>query len=254
MTNATTEPSRGVMFVATGEKYARSATRCAWSVKKHNPGLGIHLFTDEEFATRLQTSGEKNPFSSFEAIKDPHRRSKVDYISRSPFEQTLYLDSDTEVLTDIREMFGLLERFDIAMAHAMKRNVFKNQVNWKRALPAAYPQYNSGVILYRMSPSVSAFFEAWQKAYIEAGFKIDQISLREVLWDSELSIATLPPEYNLRYMKYKYIWSELEAQPKILHLPRYHRTPKQWLISPFYRLWKSAKYYGAKIKKQWSKK
>jgi hypothetical protein len=34
------------------------------------------------------------PFTSVEAIDHPHRRSKVDYLSRTPLDRTSYLDTN----------------------------------------------------------------------------------------------------------------------------------------------------------------
>jgi len=59
--------------------------------------------------------------------------------------------------------------------------------------------------------------ESWSNAYHESEFDKDQVTLRELLWLSDLRIATLPPEYNLRFKKYLKIWEGDEAQPKILH-------------------------------------
>lgn len=241
--------SIGVLFVATGDKYVRSATRCARSIQKLSPNLAIHLFTDSSSDIKLRSENGKSPFSSIDLVENPHRRSKVEYMARTPFEKTLFLDSDTDVVVDIREMFSLLDRFDIALAHAPKRNENKNQVFWQQPLPASFPQYNSGVVLYRMNPTIQALLADWQKAYLQAGFKLDQISLRECLWKSDARIATLPPEYNLRFIKYKYIWNQLEARPKIYHLSRFHNTFLQNVFSPFYRIYKLARYNAAKIKR-----
>jgi len=245
-----TEPlsSNGVLFVATGDRYVRSASRCAYSIKKHSPDLAIHLFTDKTNADHLFAQ-EENIFSSIAVIENPNRRSKVEYMSQSPFERTLFLDSDTDIVVDIREMFTLLDRFDIALAHAPKRNENKSKVFWKQPLPESFPQFNSGVILYRKNSATQAFFQSWLQAYQQAGFKIDQITLRECLWASDLHIATLPPEYNLRFTKYKYLWSHLEARPKIYHLSKFHNSFWQKLISPYYRLYKLARYYAANIKR-----
>lgn len=241
------EFNKGVLFVATGDKYVRSATRCARSIKKHSPDLPIHLFTDELNAARLEGSND-HPFSAIAVIPNPNRRSKVEYMSKTPFERTLFLDSDTDVVTDIREMFDLLDRFDIALAHAPKRNEHKNQVFWKVRLPSSFPQFNSGVVLYQKNDKVLQLLAKWQEDYINAGFKIDQITLREALWQSDVLLATLPPEYNVRYGKYKYVWNELEARPKIYHMPKYHNSFLMRLRSPFYRLYKIGRYYGSKIK------
>lgn len=241
-------PSNGVLFVASGDKYVRSASRCARSIKQHSPDLAIHLFTDKANADNLREQGGY-PFSSIAEIDNPHRRSKVEYMANSPFERTLFLDSDTDVVVDIREMFSLLDRFDIALAHAPKRNENKSKVYWKQPLPSSFPQFNSGVLLYRKNPLTQAFFQNWLQSYQQAGFKIDQITLRECLWVSDLRIATLPPEYNLRYIKYKYLWSQLEARPKIYHMSKFHISFWQRLLSPFYQVYKLARYYAANFKR-----
>ena len=62
----------------------------------------------------------------------------------------------------------------------------------------------------------------WRDAYHEAGFKWDQITLRELLWMSDLAVYVLPPEDNVRYRKYLDVWTEREAVPKILHLAEYY--------------------------------
>jgi hypothetical protein len=204
----------GVIFVATGD-YARAAVEAAASIRQHCPGLGIHLFTN-------QRDIPAGIFDGVSTIENPHMRSKVDYLTLTPFERTLYLDTDIRIVEDIREMFALLERFDIAFAHAQARNQPATNELWRCRIPEAFPQMNSGVILYRNSPQVLKLFTEWSAVYKEACFKKDQVTLRELLWLSDLRIATLPPEYNLRSKKYIKVWETKEARPKILHYARFH--------------------------------
>lgn len=204
----------GVIFVATDD-YARAAVEAAASIRKHCPGLGIQLFTNQrDIPTGI--------FDEVSTIKNPHMRSKVDYLTLAPFERTLYLDTDIRIVEDIREMFTLLDRFDLAFAHAQARNQPSTNELWRCRIPEAFPQMNSGVILYRNSPKVLQLFNEWSAVYKDAGFKKDQVTLRELLWLSDLRIATLPPEYNLRSKKYIKVWAPKEARPKILHYARFH--------------------------------
>jgi hypothetical protein len=205
---------RGVLFIATGN-YALAATAAAESVRKYCPDLPIHLFTDNPDV-------DARPFDRVSPIENPHLRSKVDYLASTPFRNTLYLDTDIRVVADIREIFDLLERFDVALAHAQARNSSFTQQAWRRKIPDAFPQMNSGVLLYRNTSAVMALLDEWRRQYHEAGFKRDQITLRELLWLSDLRIATLPPEYNVRYAKYLRVWKKQEAIPKILHFARFH--------------------------------
>lgn len=223
--------SEGIVYISTGEKYIKAAIRSAKSVLKHCPGLPIHLFADWQ-NYRFDFSKSFYPFTSVDTIQNPHRRSKVDYLCKTPFEYTLYLDSDTSVNSDIREMFSLLDRFDIALNHEFRRNNINHTKVWRIDLPDVFPQFNSGVFLFRKNPMVLRFLEDWSSSFYEAGFQQDQVTLRELLWLNDLRIFTLPPEYNVRYLKYHFLWSRSEARTKIFHLQLYHDGPfwflKNW--------------------------
>ncbi len=224
------------MYVASGAKYIRAAMRSADSVRRHCPDLPIHLFADWE-RHGFAFGADAAPFTSVASIDNPHRRSKVDHLARSPFARTLYLDTDTVVKGDVRPVFELLDRFDMALAHAHRRA--RPSVQWQTAVPAAYPQFNAGVILFRNTPAVSALLEDWSRAYAMAGFAEDQPTLRELLWLSDLRVATLPPEYNVRFLKHHLLWYPDEATTRILHHARYHDGPL-WLLRRWVRLAKRA--------------
>jgi hypothetical protein len=226
--------SKGILYIASGEKYIQAAIQSAKSVLKHSPDLSTHLFADwDNYNFHFDKSSY--PFTSVDKVDNPHRRSKVDYLPLTPYDQTLYLDTDTTLNADIRDMFRVLERFDIALTHAMKRNIDYRLTEWRIKLPQAFPQYNGGVLLYRKTPEVIAFLEEWRDQYHAniKQFQQDQRTLRELLWLSDLRLATLPPEYNVRYIKYHYFWSKSEAETKIFHLHRYHIGWFAWLLRPF---------------------
>jgi hypothetical protein len=220
MTSAAAEDC-GVVLVATGVHHRALALQAARSVRRHCPGLPVVLFSDAEGCQALE--GQCGPTACVDDViplADPHRRSKVDALARSPFTRSLYLDADTRLVADVRDVFTLLDRFDIALAHAHARNRPATQAVWRQALPDAFPQFNSGVIAWRRNAATQALLEAWPQHYRQAGFRKDQVTLRELLWQSDLRIATLPPEYNIRYRKTLWLWrhSSQEARPRILHL------------------------------------
>jgi hypothetical protein len=212
----------GVVFVATGDDYVEAARLSALSVRRSNPTLPIALFCD--CAPRI--GAEADPFSVVHPVSQPHRRSKVDYLPHTPFERTLYLDADVRVVSDLSEVFGVLDRFDVALAHAHARNHRSTNTPWRVAIPRGFPQFNGGVIAWRRSERTQAFLRAWRDAYHESGFRKDQVTLRELLWLSDLRIATLPPEYNLRYPKYLWLWGRDEARAKILHMAWFKQRSK----------------------------
>ena len=92
---------RGVIYIATGEKYVELAVKSAQSLKACCPRLSTHIFTERDISSY-------NCFDGSTKISDPHRRSKVDYIFQTPYQRTLYLDADTRVCEDIIQIFDCL--------------------------------------------------------------------------------------------------------------------------------------------------
>lgn len=213
-------PREGVIFVATGaEKYPALAARAAASIRSHAPGLAIDLFTDRSDIA----AGDPAGFDRVHLLDDPWFRSKIDGLLSSRFERTLYMDADTLALADFRDVFAVLERFDIALAHDWFRNSDLHHSFWQKELPGAFPQFNGGLIALRRNPATTRFLEDWKAAVKTQANGRDQISLRELLWDSELRIATLPEEYNLLFLPGLRLWTPDFAAPRILHSPRLHR-------------------------------
>ncbi|MGR3493761.1 hypothetical protein [Citreimonas sp.] len=206
----------GVVFITVGESYTRDAVAAGRSVRESNPALQIDLFCDAPERV------EDGVFDRVHKIEKPHRRSKVDYLPMSRFDRTLYLDSDVRVVADLTDMFALLERFDFAAAHAHARNRSQTNAQWRQHVPDAFPQLNGGVLLYRNCAEVTDLLQNWARAYSEAGFAKDQVTLRELIWLSDLRLFILPPEFNVRYPKYLKIWSKDEAKAKILHFKEFN--------------------------------
>lgn len=202
-------PSRGVLFVATGAGYRGLARRAAESVRRHAPDLPIDLFTD--------AACEADVFDRVVTLDDPWFRSRIDAMARTRFERTLHLDVDVLAVADVRDVFDVLDRFDVALAHDQLRNSPSATAFWRRPLPNAFPQFNGGVIAYRRAPSVLAFLREWAEAMRTSGLKRDQPVLRELLWLSDLRLATLPEEYNLLDFREVAGWGPGKAAPRILH-------------------------------------
>ena len=221
--------TQGVLYIATGEKYIHAAIRSARSVLKYCPDLPIHLFADWQ-SYNFPFNTTPFPFTTVESVLNPHRRSKVDYISQTPFERTLYLDTDTLLNANINSIFQILERFDLALAHAQHRTSAFRLDGWRIKIDQAFPQYNTGVILYRKTPATIRLLEEWRTCYHANSMRPDQPILRELIWLSSLRVATLPPEYNIRFIKYPLLlWSKSEAQAKIFHLKALHMGWLRWL-------------------------
>lgn len=237
--------STGIIFVASGDLYVSNAIRAANSVRRFHPDLPIHLFTDEEGIALVGLPTGK-PFTTTSQIKNPHRRSKIECMANSPFDHTLYLDTDIKLAGEIEHLFKILEKYDIALCHEHRRSEAKMSVKWQFTLPNSFPQFNSGVVLFRKNSAMENFFRQWAENYHAAGIKQDQVTLRELLWISEVKLFVLPPEYNIRYLKYVLLWSPLEVVPRIYHLRRYHLNFWKNLWDPFRLLKNYVKYQLAR--------
>lgn len=194
--------SKGVLYISTGADLVEKARVSAESVRENSPEVPITLITD------MDISDDK--FDTTISIDDPKHTSqdKVENISKSPYDKTIFLDSDTFVCdkTAITDLFDLLDRFDIAAAHDPGR---KLELHYPGAenlpeidVPDSFPWYNSGVIAFNKSREVLDVLSSWESLHKKHRNKMsgifDQPALREALFNSEVRIATLPPEYNFR--------------------------------------------------------
>ena len=212
-------PSRGIIYIVTGQKFVEEACRSAASVKKCMPDIPITLFSDLPIDSSFfdQVIHIANPAYGLE--------DKVGYISMSPYQETLFLDSDTHMVDNSRELFSLLERFDFAAVHSSCRAQY--QVS---EVPDCFPEFNTGVLLFRKSKQTEWLFERWVQIYREDGGKSinwlfpgganlyrnaipNQPSFRRAIYESGLRTATLPSEYNCRLLFPGFVHTKV----KIIH-------------------------------------
>ena len=208
------QPRDGVIYVASGPDYRDLAIASARSLRAVEPGLAVDLFTDAPAAV------PPGLFDMVHPIVRPEPRSKLACMARTRFERTLFLDADTLVMAPLGDLFALLDRFDCAMAHDVRRASDLVQEGHAVHTPYAFPQLNSGVLLYRRSPAMLAFLAEWLRRFRAAGLARDQIVLKDLLWDSDIRFYVLPPEFNLRRVTMLDAWEPLDARPTILHSHR----------------------------------
>jgi hypothetical protein len=212
-------PSRGIIYIVTGKKFVEEACRSAASVKQCMSDIPITICSDVPLNSSLfdQVMPIANPMYGLE--------DKILNIAKSPYQETLFLDSDTYMADDSRELFLLLERFDFAAVHSSCRAQY--QVS---EVPACFPEFNMGVLLFRKSDHMESLLERWIQIYREDGVESltwqlpgvanwyrhalpDQPSFRRAIYESSLRIATLPPEYNCRFPFPGFV----QAKVKIIH-------------------------------------
>jgi hypothetical protein len=210
------EHERGIVYVAVGATYVRDAERSAHSARRQHPDLPICLFSD--------VPSEDPVFDYKRTIKNPHRRSKLECILETPFKHTLFLDTDTRVISTITEPFGLLGRYDIAACHVENRHPVSSATARLQAegLDPGFTGFNSGVVYYRLNDAVRLFFERWASEYKQENARWDQPIMRKLLWEMpEVKVIVIPPEYNIRTLRGLLFRSVYESEARLLHLPWY---------------------------------
>ena len=209
MTIMTAVP-QGVLYVATGAKYVAEVALSLRSLRDVHPTLPCALVTDRP--------GEAPPgFDVVTSLESPFFdcRDKVRGLMLTPFERTLFMDTDTHVCGPIDDAFPLLDRFELAARHEGGRTAYPSD-----ACPEGFAEYNAGVILYRRSPRVMGFLASWLARYQEQMRRSqppphDAPSFRESLWQSDLQIYTLSSEYN--FLAWIPQFMPGERQARILH-------------------------------------
>ena len=188
---------RGIIYVATGEAYRREAEFSARSVRRWMPEMPITLWTDDpdRVSPGLFTEINRIEQATY-SFKD-----RFGPFTQTPYQRTLFLDTDTLLLGSVHEVFEVLDRFDFACAHGPVRGTDSPEL--LADCPTAFAEPNAGVIAYNRNAATLALFQRWAERYerqlIEFSHrKNDQPALRRVLWESNVRFATLPPEYNLR--------------------------------------------------------
>jgi lipopolysaccharide biosynthesis glycosyltransferase len=226
----TPEVKKGVLYCATDEVYQKRARLSAYSLKHNNPTLSCCLITNTEVKDEIWDHliiSEKSENGFHQYMLD-----KITALSLSPYEKTLYLDSDTYILDDINELFSLLDRFDIALCHGHDRQkrylIQTGQIPIKGtlvkaisdAIPYAFAPLQGGLILYRKNETIEKFLKDLADLYISKHFYDDQVSIRELLWKSNINFYILPPEYNFNSIEVLKYWKKhgfRHAKPKIFH-------------------------------------
>jgi len=196
--------SRGVIYIVTGQQFVDEACLSAGTVKRCMPDVPITILSDVPVRSPL--------FEQVVPITCPRHgpEDKIVNIVNSPYQETLYLDSDTYIVDDCRELFVLLEKFDLAAVHAPYRAQYR-----VKEVPDCFPELNTGVLLFRKSEQIESLFERWLQIYRDDRLKPldwlfpggptwyrraipNQPSFRCAVYESALRIAPLPPEYNCR--------------------------------------------------------
>jgi hypothetical protein len=247
---------RGFVYVASGHtKFIDEASESAKSCREFHD-LPICLITDLEF---------DNSYGFWDVVvKIPQNINP--YFGKtqmflSPFEENLFLDTDTLFISSVDELFDLFNYCSL-FVHQMGDG-------YEYSMPPfndATPEFNTGVIGFKKDQDSISFFQEWERNQLELGESFrsyDQCSFRKTLYNSKIRYCWIPSAYNfiIYYPNYTVLPVKiLHGRPmsKLISIAQYinkidyrgtmwHRAflPNMDLVildsMSYYRLWKLIK-------------
>lgn len=219
---------KGYLYFCGGSAgYLRDAIRSAHTVRKWDPEAQICLI--HSYAQSILDAAEISVFDRVQRVElgddlpdrfaggAVHFLAKIQALAQSPYEATLFLDSDTWVLGNLANLFALTERFDIGVAAAPITQRAENDADPLHDIPDTFPEPNTGVILWRRNERMTRFLERWISEYRSNDTGLfrrhrrggEQVALRYLLWNSPeirlhfLTSGEVPNLYNFRWQPEK---------------------------------------------------
>ncbi|MGL6343340.1 MAG: glycosyltransferase [Waterburya sp.] len=188
------------------------AIKSAVSINCHNSQyLPIIIYTDAEFIGQLSSNIKLELIdqNQLSVDKDLNPAFKVAYLKTqllklSPFETTLYLDSDILAVKDISSIWDFVDT-GLCLAPAFSPLIENNlnsdeEIKTYQMLVAAnnLHQFNGGVIMFRKNKPVTSFFEHWAQAWEEFR-EGENMALTRCLISNPINVNQLPAKYNEFY-------------------------------------------------------
>lgn len=201
---------QGLLYFAKGEQFVAEAERSARRTAAVMPDYPITIVAD-----RAPTA---DCFDTVVLDESPFdKRDKPQVLQQTPYDRTIYLDTDTYLNDRIDGLFDLLDAFELGL----RRSREQAHVPDDSPLPEAFPEFNSGVIVYQSTDGVMSMLEDWERR-CQASDQFDQRSLRLALYHSDIRFTPLPNRYNCQYH-----WDNVVEGPvKIFHGPLVDRDAK----------------------------
>jgi glycosyltransferase involved in cell wall biosynthesis len=144
----------GAIYVALGERrFLDEAILSAATLKLHNPNLPVTLYTDcivnQEicFDEVIQVKGDEHPL-----------KAKVKCITSTPYQKTLYLDTDTLVMKSLMHLFNQCNNVDLIAAKGL---VADWSTHPPKLIESSSKTFNTGMILFDNNRRVRHFIKRW---------------------------------------------------------------------------------------------
>ena len=179
--SASSTAGSGVIYlVSGGRSYLGELITSLKSLRRHDPDLPVTVFSRFQVPESLRCDWV--PLDS----REHPLKLKVLTLRRSPYERTLFLDTDITLHGSLRPVFGNLDMQDFCAANSHEADW---SVNPPRFVALVKPlDYNTGVLLYRKSDAFLRFLTMWEAAVLAqdaadmwAGHNCDQYHFNKLV-------------------------------------------------------------------------
>jgi hypothetical protein len=146
---------------------------------------------------------------------DRTRRAKVQFLAGrvkpllyglSPWDQTLYVDADSDFVADPAMGFDLLGQWDFVLAETETRSLRDSIAGAEETLWTAQwlgtPHllyHNSGMLFWRRCGAVERLMELWSEEWLRFEGWDEQVALLRALLRSDALYLTVPHTWNCRF-------------------------------------------------------
>ena len=207
---------KGYLYIASGEKYIKEAKRSVQSLRRVDDNAHATIVTDDQstyfgegrcFDKRIIVSEDNLyiPKKGFDLkVKSMYQQS--------PYDKTIFIDSDTYFIKNCSYLFDLLKYHDVCISRANNDDEY---IRYKGSEIKGYGQYNTGVIVFRKNERNKKLFSDWVSRWRmrRTVHSHDQMAFMEALLSNNVKTYILKNNWNARTVhKTRFI-----GQVKIIH-------------------------------------
>jgi hypothetical protein len=206
--------SIGILYMGFGAKAAAAISKSMASLRSIGLSIPVCVVGDTEVngAQFIPWEGE-SPFDGTQLKNFQFRAGRVKpfLYGLSPYQRTLYIDADTEFISDIMPGFEMLRDCDMALAEealSLGKLYNKPRAGWEiniaeRDVTIAelggdpHKKFlNSGVIFFRKSEAVDWLFAEWGTQWRRFEQWDEQLALMRAIVKCSLNYKALPIDWN----------------------------------------------------------
>ncbi len=194
------DQSTGFLYVAFGNRHTMEAIISAQSLRKACPKGTIAVVTDQSVSDPVfdQVIQDVAP----EMTKTGNFHVKIAGLRKTPFERTIFIDTDTLICGDLSSTFALLDRFDLVVTHNAWRvdRAFEENAKPYSEVPLDFMTFNTGFLAFASRPVIDDLLQAWAERMtqqiVEHSETNDQPAFRWALYQSAVRFVVLSNAHN----------------------------------------------------------